>query len=297
MDKNIFNKFNLLKILILLSLTFISLASADDRTWTSNDGKEIIGKMLREENDSVVLLIKNKEFTIPLSRLSEQDQKWITAKRKETEEQEKEFAILRGTTKTFPKNHQQEVTYHVYYPKSFSISKPCSMIILFSASGQGMSILEKFKAACEELGWIGVACDTFKNGQDNNILDPLFGKLLPIIEKNIPHDPEHLYMGGISGGASRALHYTAKFERPWKGIISCGGWLAKAHDLEYCKGMAIAWVNGDKDENANSWIEKDSAALKLRDCKTKVFHFPSGHEIGPPETLAEAMKWAQEANN
>jgi len=58
--------------------------------------------------------------------------------------------------------------------------------------------------------------------------------------------------------------------------------------------MAVAWVNGDKDKNANGWIESDSAVLKKRGCKTKTFNFPGGHEVGPPATLTEAMKWASE---
>jgi hypothetical protein len=98
----------------------------------------------------------------------------------------------------------------------------------------------------------------------------------------------------MSGGAVRALHYTALFDRPWKGVISCGGWLGKEFDLEYRKGMAVAWVNGDKDNNANGWVAQDSEVLKRRKCKTKLFPFPGGHVIGPPDILTEAMRWAQE---
>ena len=280
-----------------LPLIFFALALpllAQDRTWTSEDGKQLVGEWLRDSGESVVLKIKDKEFTIPLTRLSEADREWVSQRRKELEEKKKEFAALAGTTKAYPKNADQPVTFHVYYPTKYSPVTPPPMIILFSASAHGKAFLESFTQSCEEMGWVGVGCDTFKNGVDDSILDPLFGELLPIIEKTVVHDPERLYMGGISGGAARALHYTAKFDRPWKGIISCGGWLGRAFDLEYREKMAVAWVNGDDDKNANGWIDKDDAVLTKRGCKTKVFHFPGGHEIGPPATLTEAMKWVQE---
>lgn len=272
---------------------FATLAQAQERTWTSDDGKQIVGEMLRQDGETVVLKVGEKEFKVPLTRLSEGDREWIADRAEELEAKKKEFATLGGTTKTFPKREGQQVSYHVYYPKVFSPEAPRPMVILFSASGRGKAILERFKDACEEVGWIGVGCDTFRNRVEASELDPLFEELLPLIEKSVPHDPERLYMGGMSGGASRALQYTAKFDRPWKGVISCGGWLGKAFDLEYRKGMAVAWVNGDNDKGANAWVGKDSEILKKRRCKTKLFQFPGGHDIGPPEMLAEAMRWAE----
>jgi predicted esterase len=168
------------------------------------------------------------------------------------------------------------------------------MVILFSTHASGKSILNSFKEACEAAGWIGVGCDVFRNGSDSAAMEKLFGELLPAIEKSVPHDPERLYMGGMSGGSARALHYTAMFDRPWKGVISCGGWLEKKFELDYRKGMAVAWVNGDKDSNANAWVEGDSAVLKKRGCKTKLFVFPGGHVIAPADTITEAMRWAEE---
>lgn len=285
--------FKMIKLLAVCSLTFAAISHAQERTWTSDDGKQLVGEMLRQDGETVVLKIGEKEFKVPLTRLSEDDRKWIADRAKELEAKKAEFATLGGTMKSFPQREAQQVTYHVYYPKAFSPENPLPMLILFSASARGKVILESFKDACEELGWIGVGCDTFRNGVDASELDPLFEELLPLIEKNVPHDPERLYMGGMSGGASRALQYTAKFDRPWKGIISCGGWLGKAYDLDYRKGMAVAWVNGDNDKNANAWVGKDSEVLKKRRSKTKLFQFPGGHVVGPPDTLAEAMRWVE----
>lgn len=283
-----------MRVIALIWISLILLAPGEERTWTSSDGKKIVGDMLREDGDAVVLKVNDREFTVPLSRLSEEDREWLQVRRKKLEELRKEYQAIAGTTKTYPKNDSQPATFHVYYPESFTPDSKLPMLILFSASARGKAILESFTPSCESLGWIGVGCDTFRNGLPDTEMDPLFAELLPIIEKTVPHDPQRLYMGGMSGGAARALHYTAKFDRPWNGIIACGGWLAREYELKYANGMAVAWVNGDEDKNANGWVAKDSEVLKTRRCKTKLFQFPGGHIIGPPDTLTEAMRWVQE---
>lgn len=269
---------------------------AEDRTWTSEDGKKIVGEMLRETEagDGVVLKVGEKEFTVPLDRLSEEDRAWVADRKKEAEERAKEFAALAGTTKTFSEGEGIPAAFHVYYPSSYSAEKASPMIILFSPGGHGEGILRDFRESCENLGWIGVGCDTFRNDSKSEEMDPLFGELLPVIEQSVVHDPQRLYMGGMSGGAARAIQYTAKFDREWKGVVSCGGWLGKEFDLDYRKGMAVAWVNGDTDEGANSWVVQDSGVLEGRRCKTKLFAFPGGHVVGPPEVLTEAMEWVEE---
>lgn len=283
-----------MKIRLWIMVLLVGVLHAQERTWTSTDGKKVTGELVKDAGDAVVLKIKNKEFTIPLGRLVEDDHKWLEARRAELEEKRKAFAELAGTTKTYPQNEGQKVTFHVYYPTSYSPESPPPMIILFSPGGGGKGFLQAFRESCETMGWVGVGCDTFRNAVDDAIMDPLFAELLPIIEKTVVHNPQRLYLGGFSGGASRALQYTAKFDRPWKGVISCGGWLGKAFDLKYREDMAVAWVNGENDKGANAWIGTDSEVLGKRGGKTKTFQFPGGHEIAPPATLTEAMRWVFE---
>ena len=78
----------------------------------------------------------------------------------------------------------------------------------------------------------------------------MFTELLPEIEKTVTHDPEFLYMGGFSGGAYRSYEYSAKFDRPWKGIVACGGWIGGGErlDMKFAKGMAVAMINGKGDK-------------------------------------------------
>lgn len=58
--------------------------------------------------------------------------------------------------------------------------------------------------------------------------------------------------------------------------------------------MAIAMVNGDKDKNANHWVDSDRDALKKRRCEVEYITFPGGHVVGSPDVIEKAMKWVSE---
>jgi hypothetical protein len=48
-----------------------------ERTWTSNDGKQIRASLVGASGDKVTLLVKGQERTIPISRLSDDDQEYV----------------------------------------------------------------------------------------------------------------------------------------------------------------------------------------------------------------------------
>jgi hypothetical protein len=156
-------------------------------------------------------------------------------------------------------------------------------------------MLGSVKAACEELGWIGVGCDQFKNGVDDSLLDPKWDEVLPAIEKTVPHNPDLLYLGGMSGGALRSYDYAEKTLRPWKGVLAFGGWLGNKEGLGSPDKMAVARVNGDNDKNANAWIDNEDPIFKRAKANVRNFTFPGGHVVAPPQVILEAMRWLKEA--
>jgi ribosome maturation factor RimP len=49
---------------------------AEERTWTSNDGKKIQARLVAVSNKKVTILFKGKEVSLPLKRLSQSDQQY-----------------------------------------------------------------------------------------------------------------------------------------------------------------------------------------------------------------------------
>ena len=60
-------------------MTCAVLASATAREWTSSDGKKLEAELISVTGDAVVLkrAVDGREFTLPLTRLSEADREWV----------------------------------------------------------------------------------------------------------------------------------------------------------------------------------------------------------------------------
>jgi predicted esterase len=287
----------LLRFLALSSLLAAgSVASA--RPWTDMLGRVIEAEFVSSDaaTGKVKLRLANgNEPLIDLAKLSATDRTWITDHLRAEEEANVALKKNAGKTVSLKSEGTDAVGYHIYYPTSFDPSKPPAMIIMFSPGGDGKGILGSVRAACEELGWIGVGCDQFKNGADEAALDKKWAEVLPAIEKSALHDPDLLYLGGMSGGALRAYDYAETTVRPWKGILAFGGWLAGKEGLGTPDKMVIARVNGDNDKNANAWKEKEDSVFKRAKAELKDFTFPGGHVVAPPDVVKEAMRWLKQS--
>ncbi len=269
------------------------------RTWTSTDGRTLEGELVEYDPESGKVRIRRadgREFTLPKDRFSAEDGEFLAKHQAEIQAKLDAAKARAGVVERHMTSGEHKASFHVYFPKSYEGRGKLPMLILFSAAGRGEELLRKFIEPADELEWILVGCDRLKNRMPEKEADAIFSEMLPAIEEAVPHDPELLYLGGISGGALRAYDFSGRFDRPWKGIVACGGWLGgegKRQD-DYRPKMAVAIVNGDNDKAANSWVASDTEVLKRHKCRVKLFHFPGGHEVGPPDTLLEAMKWIVE---
>ena len=142
-----------------------------------------------------------------------------------------------------------------------------------------------------------VGCDKLRNNlNDRKLAIKMEDEILDDVLKNLPHDPERVYLGGFSGGAMRAYGLTARRSEPFAGVLAYGGWLGGPgfQDKPYRKGLAVAMINGISDTGANGWVAKDTVTLRERDCAVKHFSFEGGHQTAPPELTALAVEWLEE---
>jgi len=272
-----------------------ALLGGESRRWTNLEGVEIVAEFVSQDAAAgeVTIRRKGRDFTLEIAKLSEADRSWLE-QQAAAEARANAVSEHAGQVRSFTSEGEHRVTYHVSYPPQYRESQPPPMIIMFSPGGNGRGILGTVKAAAAELGWIAVGCDVFRNGVDSEILDPKFEEMLPHLEKTVTHDPQRLYLGGMSGGALRAYQYTEKFDRPWKGVFAMGGWLGGATRLDCPRKMAVVIANGDKDEAANSHNASVIEILEGRRCKVEVMGFPGGHVTAPPEIALKALRWIDE---
>lgn len=288
-------------LLLFFAIFAAGSCLAAPREWESADGRKIVAELVSYDADSGKVLIRRldgTEFTLSQDKLSEGDRTFLTgyAKRRdeETAAEGKQAAAVAGKTIAHDVPGDPKAQFHVYHPTGYGKKGTMPMLILFSPGGSGPGMVNAFRDAAEECGWIVVGCGYLSNNTVDKVAHEVFTRMLPLIEKAVPlHDPERLYLGGMSGGASRAFMNTALFKRPWKGVISCGGWLGAEPERAYPKHMAVAFVNGDDDRGANSYVVRDTEILERKRAKCKLFEFPGGHVIGPKPVLVEAMKWVE----
>jgi len=289
-------------LLVILALSCPALG----RTWASKDGKstEADLKSYDVASGRIVLIRNGREFRLHRNQLSSEDIAYLDNQEEQRLQEQKEVAAKEaeivalenakaGTVVKYTTDGEHALSYHCYYPQNHAYQTNLPLLILFAPTGRGRNIMNYFKPVGDAHDWIIVGCDGFKNGLDDDIGRKWFEEVLPHIEQNITHDSGELYMGGMSGGASRAYHYSAYFDRPWKGIVACGGWLggSEYEGLEYRRKMAVAMINGNNDNGANGWVERDKSELGGRGCKVKLFQFDGGHVLPPSDVLIEAVEW------
>ena len=300
----------------------LSTSAASGRTWTSRQGKTVEAEFVKVENGRVWLNdAQGRTMKISFGALTEEDQALIrtlhkdmqakaaaeaAAKAAEAEKRkaEKHAALLNrwkpGQVSTHTTTNGAQATYHVYIPPSFALDSPPPLVYAFSPGGNGRGQLNAMKSSAEKAGWIVVGCDNLKNdmGEDGHEkAHKIEDAIIACVRASVPHDPQRVYLSGMSGGAARSYHIAQRrTDLPFAGILAFGGWLGgrEAQKDTYPKGLAAAMVNGDNDENANHWVESDTKVLKKRNWEVEYFTFPGAHVMAPPPTIDKAIAWISE---
>ena len=296
---------------------------AEMRTWTSAGGKTVEAEFVRAENGRAMLRGPDgKKMHIRFTALSKADQAYIAklysevrekaaAAKKEAEERaarekaERRDALVAkwnpGQISHYVTKDKIQASYHVYIPTSFDPAKPAPLVYAFSPGGNGRGQLNAMKQSAEKFGWIVVGCDKLRNGMEGGAgrkeAIAIEDSIIADVQAYVPHDQKRVYLSGMSGGAMRSYRLAARRQDlKVAGILAFGGWMGGKDyqkKLKFQRGGAVAMVNGDKDTAANDWVKSDGAILRRHGWNLKVFKFPGGHKMAPPNVVDEAIAWIE----
>ncbi|MFA9262879.1 MAG: hypothetical protein ACEQSB_06055 [Undibacterium sp.] len=269
------------------------------REWTLVSGKKQQAEIVSydEARKVVTLRLPNRsEFQVAEQKFSTIDRAWILQWVEQDEEAKSRLEKVGGTITEHRGVGKFSIPYFVYHPPVRSAAERLPMLILFHPGGNGRRGIYQHIESAAAVGITVVSLDYFRNTDDNSAEEEemlaRFGELLPQIEVIVPHDEKRIFMGGISGGAWRAYHYSAQIARPWAGILAYGGWLGgKEYGYLHYPRMRVAMVNGDKDAAANQYIEPDSSHLQADGSVVSVHAFEGGHQLAPPTVQEKALRW------
>jgi len=110
-------------LLVIASLSGTSAAFAESgpvtRKWTNDTGRVIEAELSAYDGTNVTLVMKGKEFTIPVAKLSQEDRDWLV---KWKEEKQASIAGLIGLRKNVPITHRYGQTTADYFKGPFGKS-------------------------------------------------------------------------------------------------------------------------------------------------------------------------------
>jgi len=290
------------RILLSLCLTLMTFANTDTRSWKLRDGSTIRAELVSydQETENVILLQNDThELQVPFDRFSEIDKAWVIEWTEFAQVITKLNQRLGGTLDHLVVEGSYQTDLHLYYPSSYQSenAKSYPVMILFNAGAKAMRYLQRHMEAAEQSGMILISCGQFRNTGDNEAKEEAFlarfREVFLAIQENIVYDPESVFMGGNSGGAWRAYHYSAWVDYPWAGIYANGGWLGgqKYFQEDYADHMRVVMVNGNNDKAANQWIEADSKVLNQHEAEIALIAFEGGHQIPPVRSQLKAFNW------
>jgi len=288
-------------ILLFSAFLLPAFSNSDERTWKFKNGKKFRAELVSvdEESREVELLIDDEKTVFyKIGRFSEPDIAWLYEWLNIKDELEGNIANAKGTVEHTMTVGNYETDLYTYYPSTYTESNAVEfpLMLLFHAGGKAKRYLYRHIEAAEETGFVTIALGQFRNTGDNTTQEEAFlerfKEVFTDIRENIVFDPEKVFMGGISGGAWKAYHYSAWVDYPWAGIYANGGWLGgpKFYDLDYADNMNVVMVNGNAD-HANRWVEPDAQVLGKHNCITSIISFEGGHHIPPSRTQTRAFKW------
>ncbi len=278
-----------LMAVVLVSFVSFNAIAAYLRVWKSSDGSQTLyAKMEAVEGDSVVLRKKDgRKITVPISKLSAEDQDYIKEQTGKT--------VASGGPSASSSSFQQgvvlgpfeagsEAHYLLYVPRSLKPGRKAPLLFYTQHSGGAPHLLESIREGAELTGWIAAASIESRNGRDTGKNMDSAEKAVKHIVDRFPVDDDRLYFTGNSGGAAMAFYNCDNLDG--YGVMPSIGYLPNDLSTPDCDCFII---NGAFDYNRYA-----SACVRRSVGKSAVQRFfNGGHQDAPAWLMVEGMVWLE----
>jgi len=177
-------------------------------------------------------------------------------------------------------------SYALYVPSSYSANRQWSLLMAFHPAARGRDMVEKYRAAAEQYGYIVAGSNTSRNGPWAVSTKAVQAMALDLGQR-FAIDSRRVYLTGMSGGARVALQ-VALGTKAIAGVIASSGGFADSQPRNKVP-FAIFSTAGTEDFN---YLEMRALDRRLTS-PHRLGVFEGGHTL-PPDTLAfEAIEWLE----
>jgi len=177
-------------------------------------------------------------------------------------------------------------SYALYLPSTYSPSRRWSVLVGFHPGARGRAIVDTYRAAAEQYGYIVVGSNNSRNGPWE-ISAAAIKAIFPDVDARFPIDSQRIYLTGHSGGARVAMQ-VALANKAIAGVIASSAGFPDSQPRSKV-GFAVFGTAGIDDFN---YIE-----LRMLDRKLTSPHrlaiFSGGHTLPPADVALEAIEWME----
>jgi hypothetical protein len=262
---------------------FASFTNAAPREWTDQQtGRKITAEFVSSEGDQVTLVMNGKQFKLPITRLSPEDQAHIKAS--STVPAVTQTAPLAGSGKVMGPIMAEGSSYYYYVPVSLKQGDKAPLLFFTGSGGGDEGAVRKMVEGAEICGWI-VACSVeLRNGLADDEYPKQTDRCLKDLFKTQPIDQERVYFTGNSGGARAAFMNAKHFSGA--GVLAL---IAGAKSGEISKTQNNFIVSGATDFN-----RYDTASAYAESPKKSAYRMhPGAHSDGPDWLVTEGIVWLE----
>ena len=177
-------------------------------------------------------------------------------------------------------------TYALYLPSGYTPERRWSVIFAFHPAARGPLMVEKFRAAAEQYGYIVAASNNSRNGP-HAVSAAAAQAMSADVGRRFSIDPQRIYLAGMSGGA-RVATGIALANTLIAGVIASSAGFPDSQPRTKVP-FAVFSTAGTEDFN---YME-----MRLLDCRLSSAHFLAvfrgGHTLPPDDVAFDAVEWME----
>lgn len=177
-------------------------------------------------------------------------------------------------------------SYALYLPSTYSRDRSWNLLLAFHPAARGRAMVEKYRAAAEQYGYIVAGSNTSRNGSWA-VSGAAVRAMSADVGQRFSIDAERLYLTGMSGGARVAMQVALNNKNIAGVIASSAGYPDSKPRASV--SFAVFATAGTEDFN---YIEMRQLDRKLTSPHYLAI-FNGGHTLPPDEVALEAIEWME----
>src|SRR5262245_53342307 len=178
-------------------------------------------------------------------------------------------------------------TYALYVPSTYSHDRPWNLLIAFHPGARGRLMVEKYRAAAEQYGYIVAGSNTSRNGPWSVSMAAVQA-MSADLGRRFSVDAQRIYLTGLSGGARVALQVALGKSNNIAGVIASSAGYPDSQPRTSIP-FALYGTTGTEDFN---YIEMRQLDRKLGSPHYLAV-FSGGHTLPPDAVAVDAIEWME----